>query len=375
MRKVQYISVLTSVVGVVVVLLALGQEPAKPATEIDRWLEQLASPQFRVREQASDALVDAGEKVLPAVRERLKTAQELEVIVRCERIEYRIMQSLKQSKKVAGLELMPIPPGTFTMGYSGPAQQAPADEKQHEVTQTTYFLVGVSEVTQDQYKRVMGTNPSEYTPSGAMKDKVKDQPTGRFPIENVTWYDALAFCNALSQLDGYPAYYDISDITKQGGTISKATVKRLSGVGYCLPTEAEWEYACRAETTTTYNFGNYCSGKANGNFKCITSGGYGGTVENPSEGRPTRVKFYQPNLWKLYDFHGNVAEWCWDYYTARYDQLPTDIDPQGPNVGLHRVVRGGSWLVTSQYCTSAKRHMVLPSEAKDFIGFRVCRHP
>ena len=223
-----------------------------------------------------------------------------------------------------GMKLVAIPPGTFIMG--SPADEAARydNETQHKVTMTRGFFMGATSVTQAQWRAVMGTNPSHF--------KGDD-----LPVEQVSWDDAVAFCKKLSAKEGK---------------------------SYHLPTEAQWEYACRAGTTTPFNTGVDDSALTQTDW-------YG---EN-SKGKTHPVGLKKPNAWGLYDMHGNVLQWCNDWY-AEYP--PGDAtDPTGPPTGTGRVLRGGAWLLiysdSSQPTRSAHRDLVAPETRMNIIGFRVVR--
>ena len=224
---------------------------------------------------------------------------------------------LPESADSIGMEFKLIPAGTFTMGEGDSA---------HEVTLTEPFQMGVHEVTQAQYEQVMGVNPSWFT--GANN-----------PVETVSWEDAVEFCRKLSEL---PA-------------------EKAAGNVYRLPTEAEWEYACRAGTTTKHSFGDDESEL-----------GYAWLSENSGdETHPVGSKL--PNAWGLYDMHGNVWEWCQDWDGD--DSSGSFTDPDGPASGSHRVLRGGSWGGSAALCPSAYRIMHYPSERYSDFGFRVSLAP
>ena len=249
------------------------------------------------------------------------------------------------------------------------------DEPWHPVSITKPFYLGVYEVTQGEYQQVMKTNPSSFTETGKRNAEVRGLETARFPVEGVTWFDALEFCNRLGKQDSFEPYYKLEDVKLEGDSIKSAKVTILGGYGYRLPTEAEWEYACRAGTQNAYHFG----GSSNGvlaNTKGVTiPGGYGGDIKGPNLARTSRVGSYGANSWGLYDMHGNAGEWCWDFYARDYYAGSPRNDPQGPETGNQRVIRGGSWLVTEANCRSAARFWQTPDEAKDFVGFRVARNP
>ena len=220
-----------------------------------------------------------------------------------------------------GSHFVTIPAGTFTMGDAN----GDDDETPHQVTLTKGFELGVYEVTQEQYEQVMGSNPSEFKGP-------------QHPVEKVSWDDAVEFCRKLSAL---PA-------------------EKSAGYVYRLPTEAEWEYACRAGTTTKYSFGDSES----------ELGDYAWYNEN--SGRTTHsVGQKKPNGFGLYDMHGNVWEWCQDWY-GDYPKGST-TDPTGAASGSARVHRGGCCYYDSVYCRSADRNWRAPGPRYADCGFRVLR--
>ena len=234
-------------------------------------------------------------------------------------------------KNSIGIEFASIPAGKFLMGSPATEKERNPNETQHEVTLTQGFLMGVHEVTQAQYAQVMGKNPSDFQGDN-------------LPVETVSYKDALEFCQKLSDL---PA-------------------EKAAGRKYRLPTEAEWEYCCRAGTSTPYHFGQELNGtqaNCNGNFP------YGTTEKGPNLRKTSPVGSYPPNAWGLYDMHGNVWEWCQD----RYDSYPKQsvTDPRGPEVGSDCVLRGGCWISVAAICRSAYRSGYDPS-IRDFRnGFRL----
>jgi formylglycine-generating enzyme required for sulfatase activity len=197
------------------------------------------------------------------------------------------------------------------------------DETPHQVTLTKPFSIGVFLVTNAQWKHVMGTVPSH-----GQEDKG--------PVEQVSWDNAVEFCAKLSAL---PA-------------------ERKAGRVYRLPTEAEWEYACRAGATTNYSFGDDESWL-----------GYHGWFDGNSENQTHAVGQKQPNPWGLYDMHGNVWEWCADWYGSYPGGSVTD--PRGPNSGSDRVNRGGSWSSNALNCRSAFRFRDSPGSRYIILGFRL----
>ena len=225
---------------------------------------------------------------------------------------------LPESINSIGMKFKLIPTGTFLMGES---------EVAHEVTLTKPFKMGVHEVTQTQYERLMGVNPSHF--------KGADNP-----VHRVSWNDAVEFCRKLSELPS----------------------EKAAGNVYRLPTEAEWEYACRAGTNTKYSFGDDASDLEQ----------YAWYDEN--SGKETHaLGGKQPNAWGLYDMHGNVWEWCQDVHGDYPSGAVTN--PTGAASGMFRVSRGGSWGYPAGYCRSAYRFRDYPTDRSYYIGFRVCLSP
>ncbi|MGB2613139.1 MAG: formylglycine-generating enzyme family protein [Phycisphaerae bacterium] len=223
------------------------------------------------------------------------------------------------------MKLALIPAGKFMMGSPDSEQGHKGNEvPQHEVTISKPFYMGVTEVTQAQYEAVMGTNPSDF--KGATN-----------PVEMVSWNDATEFCKKLSEK-------------------TRQAVR--------LPTEAEWEYACRAGSKTRFSFGDAEEGL--GDYAWY----------NANSGRATHpVGQRKPNAWGLYDLHGNVWEWCVDWYGDAdwYGDYPKGAvtDPQGPASGASRVLRGGAWYYSPNYCRSAYRFNGPPGRRSSVFGFRV----
>ena len=229
-------------------------------------------------------------------------------------------------------EMVRVPGGNFQMGNPDTSEWSDDARPVHTVTLSA-FSIGKYEVTQALYESVMGENPSYFTGDN-------------LPVEQVTWYEAVAFCNALSEREGLAKAYTIN-----GTNVTQNT----SASGYRLPTEAQWEYACRAGTTTAYNTGaSITTSQAN----------FDGAVE-----MTTAVGSYAPNAWGLYDMHGNVSEWCWDWFDG-YSSEP-QTDPAGASSGSSRVLRGGSYSRTA--VRSADRSYGSPSAGIDRVGFRVVR--
>ncbi len=248
-----------------------------------------------------------------------------------------------------GMELVVIPRGTFAMGSGATEPFHRPEENLHTVRLSRALLVGRHEVDVESWKLVLGEDPSQF----------RDGPRRR-PVESVTWREAIDFCNALSAREGLERAYEIED-----GEV------RLVGLGidgYRLPTEAEWEYLCRAGTSTLFWLGDSLPWEAcNYDSRKPLPGG----ESVASEGRPVAVGSYGANPWGLYDVHGNVAEWCWDGFDPRYSTVVKD--PTGPAQAEERVFRGGSWFNSAAFCRSAQRHKLTPHLRRDFVGFRVVR--
>ncbi len=247
--------------------------------------------------------------------------------------------SPRRITNVLQMTLLPIGPGVFRMGSPPSEVERGTDEgPQREVTLSQPFYMSIYPVTQRQYEIVMGHNPSYFH---AGKGGGSDHPA-----ERISWEEALAFCRRLSDL---PA-------------------ERAAGRVYRLPTEAEWEFACRAGQTAAFAFGPALSSRDanfNGNYP------YGGAGRGPYLERTTRVASYSPNAFGLYDMHGNVWEWCADFYDRAYLRTGPAVDPLGPAAGIQRVVRGGSCYNIGQFCRSAYRFGVAPASRALDIGVRV----
>jgi sulfatase modifying factor 1 len=203
-----------------------------------------------------------------------------------------------------------------------------ADETLHTVTLTEGYWLGKHEVTQAEWERVMGSNPSEY--KGADR-----------PVETVSWTEVTSFCAKL--------------------TASERAAGRLpAGMTYQLPTEAQWEYACRAGTKTAFSFGDELTAK-DANY---AYDGFGTGLQ-----RTSNVGEYASSPWGFYDMHGNVWEWCADWY----GDYPTGAvhDPVGPADGSSRVFRGGSWSPTALFARSANRYRLEPANSIKYLGFRL----
>jgi len=245
-----------------------------------------------------------------------------------------LAQSTKEITNSIGMKLVLIPRGSFRMGLSEYLEVLARDESQHEVTISKDYYLGVTEVTQGQYEKVMGTNPSYF------KQKVNnEEDRSLYPVEQVSWADAVEFCKKLSELPE----------------------EKKAGRVYRLPTEAEWEYACGAGTRAVYNF-----------WESQSLGDYAWFSENSHE-KTQPVGQKKANAWGLHDMYGNVWEWCSDWY-GKYPK-GTISDPTGPKEGSERVGRGGSWCDFSIICRRAPRYGLYPSIRDSSGGFRVALSP
>ena len=228
------------------------------------------------------------------------------------------------------MEMLWVKPGSFEMGSPSSEKNRNVDETPHMATLTDGFWLGKHEVTQSQWEKVMGSNPSSFK-------------GGDLPVETVPWTEVIAFCDKL--------------------TASERAAGRLpAGMAYQLPTETQWEYACRAGTKTAFSFGdNLTSDQAN------IRGGPGETTD---------VGKYPANGWGFYEMHGNVSEWCADWYGSYPSGAVSD--PVGPAVGSYRVRRGGSWLYSASEARSAHRSRTEPALShyiSGSLGFRLSLRP
>mgnify|MGYP001285203397 CR=1 FL=1 len=238
--------------------------------------------------------------------------------------------------------LVKVPKGSFTMGSptTEAGRNSADDEKEHPVTLTTDLWMAESEVTQRQYRNLIGSNPSGFAGDD-------------LPVERVSWFDAVAYCNALSVKEKLQPCYQINGTTVGWADGVKCT-------GYRLPTEAEWEYAANPETPprTVYAGLDTVDGVA--------------WIDMNSGSTTHAVKTKTANGRGLYDLSGNVWEWVWDWYQTNYEALPA-TDPIGPSTGTRRVLHGGSWGSPTSHARVAARYYYLPTNRSSSLGFRFVR--
>jgi len=258
---------------------------------------------------------------------RLAAGEMLNLEVNLEKEVLRVIEpgpGMESFTNIIGMEFVLIPSGEFKMGRPRRGRFRDTDERQHKVTISRPFYIQTSELTQAQWEAVIGNNPSHFKNCGE-----------DCPVEGISWDDCQEFIRRLNQMEGTDKYR--------------------------LPTEAEWEYACGAGNSTRFCFGDSDS----------QLGEYGWYVDNSGE-QPHPVGQKEPNAWGLYDMHGNVWEWCQDWYKKKYPWRHT-TDPKGPSHGLYRVTRGGGWFNEAMDCRSANRSSSPDYYGNYMIGFRLVR--
>lgn len=251
------------------------------------------------------------------------------------------------------IEMISIPGGSFLMGSPDDEVGRHANEGPQRTVNISSFSMLEAEVTERQWEEVMGWNDCY------------DSRGDNYPVEFVSWLDCVSFCNKLSEAVGLEQCYTLSNITYNGVHISTADVTcDFEASGFRLPTEAEWEYACKAGTTTRFN-------KGDSEADLHLAAWY--TANSDSLKQKVRQK--QANQFGLYDTHGNVWEWCWDYYYTDYYGTRPDPDdnPTGRTTGSDRIQRGGSCYDIVDFCRSAYRSYTGPNRCHRYVGFRVVR--
>lgn len=273
-------------------------------------------------------------------------------------------------KNTAGIGLVYIAPGSFTIGAgdSGRDYYPP-----RSVTLTRGFWIGKYEITQKQYRDVTGVNPCE-------KGKYGDGDS--LPVYNISWYDAVEFCNRLSEKNGLKPYYFIKKSNSDGDNIStnddvkwRVTVDE-SANGFRLPTEAQWEYSCRAGSKTAYYWGKSASWDVAAKYSWHM---FNAGQKRYSEGRFWWVKYHKvkktgtkaPNRFGLHDMNGNVSEWCYDRYAGGYKNISEKDPVTDSGDYIYRVARGGSMLDSPKDFEIYRRWPVEPFERVGMNGLRV----
>jgi formylglycine-generating enzyme required for sulfatase activity len=316
------------IVLAVLAVLAASQE-TNPEREIRRWIEELMADDIDLRSKACKALVAAGAKALPALR---TAADSTDINVResarfaAERILWNLrhepIRIYLDDRKSVKLDLLRIEAGKFIMGEAGAPEAIP-----HEVTISKDYWLQTTEVTQEQWIAVMERNPSRFIEGGD------------YPVETVSWEEGKEFLARLNE----------------------RARNQFPGKKAGFPTEAEWEYACRAGEKAKWCFGADDSGATD-------YGWFGGN----SRGGTCPVGLKKANAWGLFDMHGNVWEWCEDWY-GPYERGEVR-DPKGPGEGVARCIRGGSWVPSESMTGSAGRSMHGPKNGTAYIGIRVALH-
>lgn len=253
-----------------------------------------------------------------------------------------------------------VPAGTFTMGSPTEEPGHQRHETQHQVTLTRAFYICDHEVTQSEWQSVMGWNDSRF--DGADR-----------PVEQITWWDCIQYCNLRSAQEGLDSVYVMSARSYAGAHITTATVTipNWNRNGYRLPTEAEWEYACRAGTSTALcngpltQIGRPCARDSVLELVGWYCANAGDTTHEVME--------LPPNALGLHDMHGNVWEWCWDWWDGSDYGSGAVTDPTGASSGLEHVPRGGGWKYLAQDCRSACRGRFSPLDRYQALGVRVVR--
>ncbi|MBM4105677.1 MAG: formylglycine-generating enzyme family protein [Phycisphaerae bacterium] len=247
------------------------------------------------------------------------------------------------------LAMVEVPNGSFLMGSPDGVGTA-TERPRRRVTVERPFLMGQTEVTRGQFREVLGRG---------------DATSPNLPMGAVTWFDAIEFCNVLSAREGLPAAYELEVIERDpDGAAKRARVQRTNAGGYRLPSEAEWEYACRAGTETAWSFGDDPDGLLDH-----------GWFQGQGSSGPQAVGSLAPNPWGLLDMHGNVWEWVEDGFQSGYSGAPSHSGVWNEEIGGGRVLRGGGSLASADYCRSAYRNRGIAGMKGGAFGFRVVLDP
>jgi uncharacterized protein (TIGR02996 family) len=324
-------------------LQAIHERPGEPTDWLilADWLEESGQPDraelLRVRQKLLGLDEPPAEyRGEPELAERLKLEDRLRGLLAA-----GTLPTVPEVCNSLGMRLALIPPGRFLMGSPDAEPSRYADEgPRHEVILTGGFYLGVFPVTQEEYQRVVGDNPSRFRRVRGLRT------TKRLPVEMISWVDAMAFCRRLSD----------------------SPEERKAGRSYTLPTEAQWEYACRGGTTSAFSTGPTLTPEQ-ANIRGVAS------EEKRLADGPTPVGRYPPNPFGLFDMNGNVWEWCLDFYSAAYYKRSGRTDPPGPRRGTTRVLRGGDWSSPAGLARSADRGHNDPEARYDYNGFRVVMIP
>ncbi len=312
-------------------------EEAKSRNNIISYEKYLTNYKSGIYASEANSKLSELKKIAAATEQERQRAAEQERKAQQPETRQEVRQPVQQT--TGGLiDMIFVQGGTFQMGSnSGSSDEKPV----HSVT-VGDFYIGKTEVTQAQYQAVMGTNPSHFKGNN-------------LPVERVTWFNAVEFCNKLSEMEGLQKAYTIS---------GSSVTCNWNANGYRLPTEAEWEYAARGGSQSR---GFEYSGSSNISDVAWYSSNSG------SKTNPVGTK--QPNELGIYDMSGNVWEWCSDWYDSNYYKNSPSSNPTGPSSGSNRVIRGGSWRLIAEYCRVAGRYRNDPEYSFHGLGFRVVRLP
>lgn len=321
-------------------LQALHDDPTDDATwlVLADWLEEHGDPRAELVRLSQQLHGD-----LPTSRREKLEARARELL------QQGVLPCVPTLTNSIGTSLVLIRPGVFWMGSPDEEADSYGDEHpRHRVEITRPFYLGAFQVTQAEYEAVCDQEPSYFRHGGHGSDAVRRLDTSRFPVESVSWEDATQFCARLSDLPE----------------------EKEAGRRYRLPTEAEWEYACRGGTAWRAPFHvGYSFSSRQGNFDGTMP--YGTAKRGPNLKRPRKVGSYPPNAYGLYDMHGNVWEWCQDGFDRDYYSVSPERDPRGPEGRETRVLRGGSFYYVASSCRAAIRLNRGPEARSNLDGFRV----